>query len=82
MSARNNYRYELRDGHKLVYVGITDDPERREQEHREERQRFGSMNVVGPSVTRQSAEQWEEERLEQYRGTHGGKNPRYNETDR
>jgi len=44
--------------------------------------RFRSMNVVGPAVTRDGAEKWEEERLEQYRKSHGGKNPRYNETDK
>jgi len=80
--ARNHSRYELRDKGKIVYVGITRDPERREEEHKDEGKRFGSMNVVGPKVTHAGAEEWEEERLEQYRRSHGGKNPRYNETDK
>ena len=79
---RNHSRYELRDKGKIVYVGITRDPGRREEEHKGEGKRFGSMKVVGPAVTRDGAEKWEEERLEQYRKSHGGKNPRYNETDK
>jgi len=78
---RDHYRYELRDNRKFVYAGITDDPSRREMEHESERKRFTSMHVVGPAVTKESAEQWEEERLEQYRRSHGGKNPRYNKTE-
>jgi len=79
---RDTYRYELRDRGKLVYVGITDDPERRAQEHKDDRKRFTSVKVVGPAVTERSAEQWEEQRLQTYRENHGGRNPRYNETDK
>ena len=77
---RGHYRYELRDGHKIVYVGMTDDSARREGEHKSKKWRFTSMNIVGPVVTEDSAHQWEEKRLEQYRKNHGGKNPRYNKT--
>ena len=80
--SRNHYRYELRDQGKIVYVGETNNPERREEEHKNQGKRFGSINVIGPAVTRDSAEKWEEKRLEQYRRSHGGKNPRYNETDK
>ena len=79
---RNHSRYELRDRGKIVYVGVTNDPERRKEEHKDEGKRFGSMKVVGPAVTRDGAEKWEEKRLEQYRKSHGGENPRYNETDK
>jgi len=78
---RDTSRYELRDKRKIVYVGRTDDPERRAEEHKEEGKRFTSVNVVGPKVTEETAEQWEEQRLEAYRRSHGGKNPRYNKTD-
>ena len=40
------------------------------------------MQVVGPSVTKNVAEKWEEDSLAQFRGNHGGMNPRYNETDK
>ncbi len=79
---RNYHRYELRDHGKIVYFGITDDPERREEEHKDEGKRFTTMNVVGPAVIKNSAEKWEEDRLEGYRENHGGRNPRYNETDK
>ncbi|MGB7292125.1 MAG: GIY-YIG nuclease family protein [Thermodesulfobacteriota bacterium] len=79
-SKRDNYRYELRDKGSLVYVGITNDPEKREQEHKGERKRFTSMNIITPPVTQDSAERWEEKRLETYRTNHQGKNPRYNKT--
>lgn len=83
MARRRNYtRYELRDHRKLVYRGITNrDPQQREQEHREEGKRFTSMTPVGPKVTRETADKWEGEALEQYRRTHDGRNPRYNKTE-
>lgn len=79
-SKRDQYRYELRDKGIIVYVGIANDPETREKEHKRERKRFTSMNVIKPPVTQQSAERWEENRLETYRNNHKGKNPRYNKT--
>lgn len=81
MSAnKDTFRYELRRGGKIVYVGITDQPDVRAEQHSTEGKRFTSMNLVGRAITRRSAENWEEERLETYRRHHGGKNPRYNET--
>jgi predicted GIY-YIG superfamily endonuclease len=56
---RNTYRYVLKQGHRIVYRGITNNPERRETEHRLARKRFTKLTVVGPSVTRPSAEKWE-----------------------
>ena len=58
---RDTYKYELKQGNKVVYVGITKDPNRREQEHRDEGKRFTSMNIVGNASTRQGASAWEEE---------------------
>jgi len=78
MRSRDHYRYELRDGREIVYIGITTDPARRETEHTSDGRRFTSMNIVGTAVTKESAEQWEKERLEQYRKNHQGRNPRYN----
>jgi predicted GIY-YIG superfamily endonuclease len=78
---RNHYRYELRDGKKIVYLGITNDPARREEEHMSAGKKFKSMNILGPAITKESAEKWEEERLARYRKSHSGKNPKYNEQD-
>ena len=82
MQAKRDYhRYELRDGRDIVQFGITNDPERREQEHEADGKRFTTMNIKGTAVTKDSAEQCEEERLESYRKHHQGKNPKYNKTD-
>lgn len=32
MSSRNTYKYELRDGNRVVYVGITNDLDRRAED--------------------------------------------------
>ncbi len=83
MAKRRSYsRYELKNGRKTVYRGITNNPERREEEHRDERKKFTKMNTVGPRVTKDAAEKWEEKSLKTYRDNHGGKNPKYNETDK
>ena len=75
---RDYYRYELKDGHGVVYIGITNDPARREQEHRSEGKVFDTMNVIRPAVTETTAREWEQERLKTYRSNHGGENPKYN----
>lgn len=75
------FRYEPRKNRKIIYVGITDNPKRRTSQHDRESKRFNTMNVVGPAVTQNSVEKWEQNRLESYRRNHGGKNPLYNKTD-
>jgi len=78
MKRRKYYRYVLLDNRRIVYIGITDDPKRREQEHRREGKKFTKMKIIGPAVTRETAEKWEEERLRTYRRHHKGRNPKYN----
>ena len=78
-SIRDTYKYELRDRNRVVYIGITNDPDRREEHHRAEGKRFSRMWLIGRQTTRAAAERWEEERLASYRRSHGGKNPRYNQ---
>lgn len=79
---RNYHRYELWDQGKIVQYGITNDPERRESEHENDGKRFSTFSTKGPAVTKTSAEEWEEQKLKDYRAHHHGKNPRYNETDK
>jgi predicted GIY-YIG superfamily endonuclease len=79
MSSNRNYsRYVLRKGHEIVYIGITDDPARRDQEHRAQGKTFSNLSVEGPVVTEGSARKWEAKRLETYQRNHGGQNPKYN----
>ena len=82
MKKRNFHRYNLKESGKIVYKGITKNPEEREEQHEDEGKRFSHMQIVGPTVTKQAAEKWEEESLRQYRYDHGGRNPRYNKTDK
>ena len=72
--------YTLRQANKIVYVGTTKKPETREQQHRDEGKRFGNLRVEGPKRTPDSAAKWEKQKLAGHRATHGGRNPKYNET--
>jgi len=51
MTKRDTYRYRLKNGQKIVYIGITDAPERRRGEHLDEQMRFNKMEIVGPRVS-------------------------------
>lgn len=81
MKPRDTYRYELKDGRQTVYFGISNGPKDRLEEHARDDKNFTRMNVVGPAVSEDSAHRWEAERLAVYRKNHGGKNPKYNQTD-
>lgn len=81
MSNRDTNKYELMDGNKVVYVGITNDLERREAEHRSEGMQFTSITKVGNVTTRDAAEKWEEERIATYKQSHNGQRPKYNQND-
>jgi hypothetical protein len=78
MKARNTHRYILRDGRQIVQFGITSGPLDRLGEHLRDSKRFTTMAVVGPRVTRESALDWERERIESYQQGHRGRRPRYN----
>ena len=78
MASRNTHRYILRDGREIVQFGISNGPLDRAREHIGDGKRFTTMTVVGPSVSRDSALDWERDRIETYQQNHGGKRPRYN----
>lgn len=77
MNERNTSKYELIRGNKVVYVGITDDPDTREAQHRLDKD-FDKMRIVGVKSTRSGAEQWETDRIHTYMRNHGGNTPEYN----
>ena len=81
MAKRDTYKYELRDGRRIVYVGITNDIERREAEHRAEGMNFTRMTKVGNITTRNAAEDWEADRIATYKENHHGERPQYNQND-
>jgi predicted GIY-YIG superfamily endonuclease len=76
---RDTYNYNLYDGKKKVYVGITDNPDRREQEHIQDNKRFTRMDVQKPAVSRNTALEREQEALERFQRSHGGRTPKYND---
>lgn len=80
MSKRGSYKYELKDGNKVLYIGITNDPERRDQEHRQDKE-FGHMSIIGNRTTKEAAEKWEEDRIKTYMNNHGGNTPPFNENE-
>ena len=81
MAERDTYKYELRNGNRVVYVGFTNDLDRREAEHRNEGMQFTSINKVGNITTRDAAEAWEADRIATYKENHHGDRPLYNQND-
>jgi hypothetical protein len=79
MTNRDYKKYELKNGHEVVYRGITNDLARRGTEHSKDKN-FTSMKQVGRACSEQSARNWEQNSLETYRKNHGGENPKYNKT--
>lgn len=77
---RDCYNYDLKQGKKKVYSGITNDPERRLKEHNADGKKFSHMLVSGFAVKKETAKKREEEKLKIYRDGHNGGNPKYNKT--
>ena len=66
---RTTYRYNLKEGHKIIHTGITNNLERREQEHQ---QKYGDkvhIKQVGVRTTKEAALEWEEEQRQQGKPT-------------
>ncbi len=76
---RDTFKYFLKIGNRIVYIGITNNPIIREYQHRLKKH-FGKMEIVGIASTRNGAELWESERLNTYRINHNGNLPLYNKT--
>lgn len=75
---RDTVTYELKEGKKVVYRGTTNDPEKRESDHRFSGKRFTKMTITSRKMTEEGAKKKEAESLEKYRISHEGKNPKYN----
>lgn len=62
MSAkRDTYKYQYKIGNKIVHGGITNDLERREQEHQQKWTK-GHITQIGRRTTEEAARKWEEEK--------------------
>jgi predicted GIY-YIG superfamily endonuclease len=55
---RDIFKYHFKDGHKILHSGITDDLERRKQEH-QLRWPSGHIKQVGRRTTEDAARKWE-----------------------
>ena len=62
---RDTYKYYFKVGGKIVHVGITDDLERREQEHQQKFGKKGHIVKQGFRTTRKAALEWEDEQRKQ-----------------
>lgn len=58
---RDTYKYQFKQGRKVVHGGITNDLERREGEHQAEWP-GGHIRQVGRRTTREAARDWEKKR--------------------
>ena len=58
---RDTYKYYFKLGRKIVHGGITNDLERREDEH-QVRWHKGHIYQVGRKTTEESARKWEKEK--------------------
>lgn len=58
MAKRDTYKYHFKVGNKIVHSGITDNLERREQEHQQKRPK-GHISQVGRLTTEEAAREWE-----------------------
>lgn len=59
MAKRDTYKYDFKVGHKIRHSGITNDLERREQQH-QQRWPGGHIVQVGRKTTEEAAREWEE----------------------
>lgn len=75
---RDTITYDLKQGGKIVYRGTTDNPERREREHKREGKKFTRLSITSRKMTEEGAKKKEARDLQTYRRGHGGKNPKYN----
>lgn len=78
--SRDTYKYVLKNGREIVYVGVSSNPPQRLEQHRQTKT-FTHMIIVGRRTTRSAAETWERNRLATYRKNHGGNNPKFNSTN-
>ena len=78
---RDTNKYECYQGNRLVSVGITNDMERREAEHRADGMEFSSMRKIGNVTTPDAASDWETARIQTYQKNHGGDTPLYNKNN-
>ena len=59
MKTRDQYKYHFKEGNKIIKSGITNDLERREEEHQQQNPE-GHIKQVGRRTTEEAALHWEQ----------------------
>lgn len=75
---RDTWLYELKNHKRIVYIGISCDPDRRAIQHINAGKKFTHINVKSVALTAKSAERREKEEIQRYQRQHGGRPPKYN----
>ena len=73
--------YALWNKGKKVYIGESENPLKRAEQHADEGKKFTRVEITSRPMKPANAEKREADQLEAYRQGHRGKNPRYNKTD-
>lgn len=60
VTTRDTYKYQFKVGQKIVHRGITNDLERRQQEHQQKWPQ-GHLTQVGRRTTEEAARTWEDQ---------------------
>lgn len=74
----NTFVYALKDGHEIVYYGITYSPHERVDSHWRSGKYFTNWSVLAGPMYREYAEEREWGLIRHYQDTHRGRPPRYN----
>ncbi|MCK4330622.1 hypothetical protein KAX02_12365 [candidate division WOR-3 bacterium] len=78
MVKRDTYIYELKNGHEIVYYGITKNPDERFISQVNSDKIFTHMRRIRGPMFRKTAEKLEKEYIQRYQRQHGGRPPKYN----
>ena len=60
MAPRDTYKYHFKRGNRILHTGVTNDLERRENEHQSKIDPKGHISKVGRRTTREGAKTWED----------------------
>ncbi|MEK6916477.1 MAG: hypothetical protein AABW92_01920 [Nanoarchaeota archaeon] len=71
--------YKLVKDEKATYIGTTNNPKRRNEEHSDSGKRYDYLKVTSPRVSKTEAERRETRNLKSY-GKATGRKPKYNKT--
>ena len=78
---KKSQTYALWNKREKVYIGKSEDPQKRAKEHADEGKKFDRVETTSRPIKIENAEKREADQLQTYRRGHGGRNPKYNKTD-